>query len=286
MSKPTKYGNKSIARKAVLLAPHLTNDDRLVAGWIIEHHNLETGLCFPSLGRLAFLAKCCEKSVRRAVKKLAGGERYADGTYKYPVLIPYVSNGGPGGASLYQIDFEEMNRMVDEIESRFRELKSRASSSNGEPASDDGQENQADDTQSDSGHSCPITRTNMSKSPDNNVHQNHPINHLNKPIGEANKNCSFEQSRRRKSNNHLRVPTKPPSHRTVAEKKANDSYINDLKSRLSKAEFEAVVSGMDQDIDQEAVDAEMKKKGSGAQLVIDRYSEKGPAKIGSKQLDS
>ena len=103
---------KAIAYKAFGLCEHLSASEIRVANIIVDHCNLKSGRCDPGLQRLALLAGVDERTVRRAVTKLAGGRKLPDGTHEHPVLIKRISHGGHFFSARYIPDFEACEAIV------------------------------------------------------------------------------------------------------------------------------------------------------------------------------
>lgn len=115
---------KAIAHKAFGLCAHLSASEIRVATVIVDHLNLKTGRCDPGLRRLATLAGVDERTVRRAVRKLAGGNRLSDGSYEYPVLIRQIPRGGHFYSARYIPDFEACGAIVTAYERKAAGLRS------------------------------------------------------------------------------------------------------------------------------------------------------------------
>ena len=115
---------KAIAYKAFGLCEHLTASDIRVATIIVDHCNLKSGRCDPGLQRLALLAGVDERTVRRAVNKLAGGNKLPDGTHEHPVLIKRISHGGHFYAARYIPDFEVCEAIVSAYDRKAAGLRS------------------------------------------------------------------------------------------------------------------------------------------------------------------
>lgn len=91
---------KDRARRAAMLSSALRPAARRVLGQLIEHHNLRTGRCDPSVGRIAGILGLSDRSVRRALAQLEAGG-----------LVARVIHGGQRHANAYRLDFAAMDRM-------------------------------------------------------------------------------------------------------------------------------------------------------------------------------
>jgi hypothetical protein len=91
---------KSAAR-AGLLASRLRQGAKAVGGRLLEHLNLETGRCDPSIGRMARDLGLDERSVRRSI-----GELEAAG------LVARVINSGRGHANSYRLNLGAMGAIA------------------------------------------------------------------------------------------------------------------------------------------------------------------------------
>ncbi len=57
---------------ALAMEQDLAPAPKIVLYWIANHHNGETGLCFPSINRLAKVCRMSRRSVEKHIADLAG----------------------------------------------------------------------------------------------------------------------------------------------------------------------------------------------------------------------
>jgi len=278
-----KEFRKAFAYKAIALVSHLSSAEKTVATLLIDHFNLKTGRCDPGLERLALLSRTNERTVRRATHKLAGGNRNADGSFEFPVLIEKSSHGGNSYSASYTPDFDAFKAIVDETDERAKfktqELISLGSNKQGTDDSKDAQhrESVADDKNprkvaSITGQFCHNDRANLSRDADRNVHQTHLRNHV-KTHGID----SIERQNKRESSIAGKTgqetwSTGSPSRLRIAETKANDRIQQDLRSNLSDDMYQSLWANLDAQTEQAAISAETNKRGSGAKLLIDNMN--------------
>lgn len=74
---------------------------------LLDHYNLETGLCFPSIELIAAESNCAERSVRRALSDL-----------KKAGWIDWIRYGGRGHTNLYSINWQHYEAAKNEYAAR------------------------------------------------------------------------------------------------------------------------------------------------------------------------
>jgi AraC-like DNA-binding protein len=95
---------KAAARGGIVSSQLLKPAARLVAARLVEHHNMETGRCDPSVGRLARDLGLSERSVRRAIVELQG----------LRLLTRHV-HAGRGLTNGYVLDLRAMAALTETI---------------------------------------------------------------------------------------------------------------------------------------------------------------------------
>ena len=108
---------KSIAYKAIGLAPDLSGNDRRVACALIDHFNLTTGRCDPSISRLATLLAISEATVKRATKALTTA------TNARPALFSKRSHGGTNFNAAYLPLWANIHSIVHKWDEAMRSFK-------------------------------------------------------------------------------------------------------------------------------------------------------------------
>ena len=111
MSAPTHQKNDiSIAHKAINLARGLSSADKAVAAALIDHYNVKTGQCDPSIERLAMLLGINEKTVRRSTNDLSGVHK----------LFEKRSHGGKSCRASYKPNWHSFREIVKDWGVRMR----------------------------------------------------------------------------------------------------------------------------------------------------------------------
>ncbi len=98
---------KTRAYRSVLLHAQLWPSSKKVLGVLIDHHNLRTGQCNPSLARLSLLTGCDRRTVMRARNQLR----------ELGLIVWDDGVGGRGLSSRYTIDFEQLGMEAHQYES-------------------------------------------------------------------------------------------------------------------------------------------------------------------------
>lgn len=101
---------KAVAYKAITIAPKLSGAARRVAGALIDHFNLKTGQCDPSVGRLATMLGLNRATVLRATAELCAEE---DG------LFAKKSHGGHWHRAHYQPRWRVLRAIVADWDARM-----------------------------------------------------------------------------------------------------------------------------------------------------------------------
>jgi DNA-binding transcriptional ArsR family regulator len=103
---PANGGRKGPARLALLMMPGLRPAARLVGAQLVEHCNLATGRCDPSVGRIAQRTGLSERSVSRAIGELVAGG-----------LVSRLVHGSFGHRNAYRIAWERLGAAADVVQS-------------------------------------------------------------------------------------------------------------------------------------------------------------------------
>lgn len=102
-------GDILFAHKALLLIPGLSDAARRVAGAILSHFNMKTGQCDPSVDRLACMLGIDRATVMKATKKLHDEN-----------LITRTKHGGSFHRTAYEPNFALFNSLVAEWDDRMK----------------------------------------------------------------------------------------------------------------------------------------------------------------------
>lgn len=100
-------GKKGPARVALLMSLTLRPAARLVGAQLVDHHNLETGRCDPSIERLAQLTKMTVRSVSRALGQLEKAG-----------LVERLTHGSYGHRNAYRLNWTGLGAMASAAQAR------------------------------------------------------------------------------------------------------------------------------------------------------------------------
>lgn len=234
---------KDRARRAAMLTTALRPGARRVLGQLIEHHNLRTGRCDPSVGRMAGLVGLSARSVRRAIAQLEAAG-----------LVARLIHGGQRHANAYRLDFDAMARLG--LVGGTRQVV---------PA----KMNDAD--------SGTVTRTRESADPDSRVRQNLPRNlkpseHQEKPVrARPNQPAGARQKDRAPDRRQGWLPLPIPGgadRASVADGQAEKRVWQAMQGRWGRSETAlALVLGLDAAVFEGAHAAERDRPGAGIGVI-------------------
>lgn len=115
---PVRENDTRFAHKALNIVAGLSGTDRQVAGAIIDHFNKQSGRCDPSIERLATLLGVDRASVIRATNKLCAKRKWLHSDDE--VLVEKISHGGHRNCAAYLPNWELLNAIVADWDARLR----------------------------------------------------------------------------------------------------------------------------------------------------------------------
>lgn len=254
------------AYMALTLVAGLSGNDRRVAGAILDHYNKKTGQCDPSGDGLAAKLGIDRKTVVTATARLCG-------EYKF---FRKVSHGGFSHRASYSPQWSEFRKVVDDWNVKMK-----------------GQDTPS--TEAETPHS--VRRNDLIEWGEN-ASQTDRINRSNKPKGtngacgnavpgtEPSPSAASEDGQRKaraetvngllKGSLQRLNGKRSPSHASVARQQATKRLDADLISLGLHAHTDAM-NRMDEDMQAEAIEAEVRRRGAGLALLRERLGRIGGA---------
>jgi hypothetical protein len=248
---PQKF-DTTIAHKMINLMPELTGTDKRVAAAIIEHFNRKTGQCDPGLDRIARLIGVSRRTAIRSVSclVLAG-------------VFHVVRHGGRSQRNSYEpvwLRFRELDALW---KARFRAQstgvdRSKTSTENGqtchvprdEPGTQTFLTNQSKETRSDASSSA-------------REQPSEPTDGKGQPIKEEHSH----QAGPVRSGGTKGSQVSLAAH-TAAERRWNTELLDRYSATLNV--YAAIVDAITPELQREATEAEMHKRGAGLALILEQ----------------
>lgn len=247
------------AYMALTLVAGLSGSERRVAGAILDHFNKKTGQCDPGGDRIATMLGIERRTVVMATKRLCG---------EFGFFVK-ISHGGNSHRASYRPQWDNFRAVIDEWNAQMR---TRDVMPNGNVSS------------LSVGRDVPFEREETFPQTDRSNRSNKPID-MNGACGNAapgpelpasvpEEDCR-QQTRSEALNGLLRKSVKrasgdrSPSHADAARQRAEGRLEADLRGLGQHAHAEAI-DRMDEAMHADAAAAEMKRRGAGLALIIDR----------------
>lgn len=255
---PSKSYDIIAALKAIGLSPASSAAHR-VAGALLDHFNRKTGQCDPSVERLAWLLEIDTKTVKTATAQLC-----ALGLFKKS------SHGGYGHRASYAPQWQEYNRLMDAWQAKMKSKSPRSSGAK-TPPSDDG--SNGAETPHSTGRKRPFKGG-------ENAPQTNISNQSNKPMRPSQASFTAAENvipMRSEQPSHglwRGRAGQSPSHSQVAREQAVKRWNLDMMARCGTA-YGSFLEWIDEDGSEAATEAEMKRRGEGAALLVNRMHAAG-----------
>jgi hypothetical protein len=244
----------TIAHKAINLTSDLSGTDKRVAGAIIDSFNRKTGQCDPSLGRIAGLLGISRRTVIRAVQRL---EKLR--------LLRKRWHGGHSHRNSYEPNWVRFRELDAQWSVRFRTKSGWSTNVATSECQSCRYTGDADGTQT-----CLINQPKETRSDAASSAKEQPSERMGRK-GQPIKEEHSDEPRQARSGSPKNSQVSKAAH-TAAERRWN----GELLERYSETPnvYAAIIDAITPELQRDATEAEMHKRGAGIALVLEQLQPK------------